>query len=834
MGGATVMMDWDVVRKRLADSPYAAKLFVVALFYYLGVHLGLYLSFPDSNVGALWPPSAVLLAALVTQPRRHWLGYLVAVIPAQLLAQMPGGIPLARSLVYLLAGYIEVVMVASLLRAVLPGPLKFERLTEMLAFIAAAVVVAPFAAAFVGAAATGLDLSDPHYWVRLRSWFLSDALTHITFTPFLVVLFCPADAGGRTRDEVGVMERWAVITALMCGCLILFRHDPVGLRYFHSLYYVPLPLLVWAAVRLGPGYCFGSGLMVALLAVWNASRGHGPFGAEMHVVAILDLQAFLLLSLTPIALLATVISERRDGRIALQESEEKYRLLVDHAGDMVVKTDAEGRLLYVSPEYCRVFGKPESELVGNTFLPLVHKDDRAATEASLQELQHPPYTSYIEQRALTRDGWQWLAWRGKGVLDEDGTLIATIGVGRNIQPIKDAEQERLQLRERLSRAERMDALNLLAGGVAHDLNNILSGVMSYPDLLLLDLPEESELREPLETIRESGFRAAAVVKDMAGLARGLDRAMIPGNLSRIVNEYLMSSEYEDLMRRYPGVQIQAEVDAGVLGVNCAPLALRRAIANLLLNAVETTGAGGVVTLRTGNRYAEYPLDRYEMIPPGEYVVLEVSDTGSAVSPEDLPRIFDPFYTRKVLGWGGTGLGLTVVWNVVHEHAGYVDVASKDNGTTFTLYLPAVRMVVPDHDEVESARDYEGQGEHILVVDDEPAQRNIAQHILQRLKYRVDTVDSGEAAVRHVETHPVDLVVLDMIMPRGMNGRETYARLVDIQPGLKAVVASGFADMDTIRQMREVGVTRYIEKPYTMARLGREVYAELHSGSTTPA
>jgi CheY-like chemotaxis protein len=252
------------------------------------------------------------------------------------------------------------------------------------------------------------------------------------------------------------------------------------------------------------------------------------------------------------------------------------------------------------------------------------------------------------------------------------------------------------------------------------------------------------------------------------------------------------------------------------------------VANLVLNAIEIAEAGSTVVVRTENRYVDEPMEVFEEIPPGEYVAFEVVDKGKQVSDEDLPRIFDPFFTRKVLGWGGTGLGLTVVWNVVHDHGGFVDVVSAEQGTTFTLYLPATRAVVPAPEEAEAVQDYHGNGEHILVVDDEPAQRRIARHILERLNYRVETEESGEAAIKHLESFPVDLVVLDMIMPRGLDGRETYKRLCGIQPGLKAVVASGFAHVDAIQAMREAGVKRYIEKPYTLARLGREVYAELHS------
>jgi len=823
-------MKWDDIQKRLAESPYMVRLILAGVFYYLGARLGLYLSFSPSNIGALWPPNAILLTALLTQPRRQWWGYFLVVLPAELAADIPVGITPVQSLFFLFGDFVEVSAAALLLRAMMAGPLQFRRMTEMLAFLAAAVVVGPFLGAIPGAMAGGMDLLDPGYWIRVRTWMLSDALTHVSMTPLLVVLFGPSGGKPRMRPGVSIYERVIVAASLVAGCYILFGGEPAVSRHPHTLFYLPIPILFWIAMRFGPTCSFASGAVIAVIAVWNASRGHGPFAASVPMASVVDLQGFLLLSLAPIALLAVAITERKETQGALQSSEEKYRLLVNNAGDMVVKVDPEGRFLFVSPEYCRVFGKSEDELVGHTFMPTVHEDDRASTAKAMEALTVPPHTCYVEQRALTRNGWRWIAWRDTAVLDDQGNVESIIGVGRDIQSLKEADEERERLRERLSRAEKMEALNLLAGGVAHDLNNILSGIISYPDLLLLDLPADDEMREPLETIRESGFRAAAVVRDMAGLSKVMDinAALIPASLSRIMAEYLASSEHEELLSRYPDVQIQADLDPGVLSVSCAPVLLRRAVTNLILNAVEIAQPEGTVAASAHNRYLDEPLEGYEDSPAGEYVVLEVSDSGKQVSEDDLPRIFDPFFTRKVLGWGGTGLGLTVVWNVVHDHGGFVDVTSTEQGTTFTLYLPATRAVVPEAGEAESVQDYRGNGEHILVVDDEPAQRRIARHILERLNYRVETEESGEAAIKHLESFPVDLVLLDMIMPRGMDGRETYRCLCDLQPGIKAVVASGFAHVDAIQAMRKAGVNRYIEKPYTLARLGREVYAELHS------
>ena len=182
---------------------------------------------------------------------------------------------------------------------------------------------------------------------------------------------------------------------------------------------------------------------------------------------------------------------------ALRESEEKYRLLIENQTDMVVKIDVDGKLLFVSPSYCRMFGKTKAELIGKSFMPLVHEDDRKSTEDAMKALSRPPYSAYMEQRAMTKDDWKWLSWMNTAVLDEDKNVIAIIGVGRDISERKQAEKKLQESQEKITRLQKMESLGLLAGGVAHDLNNVLSGIVTYPELILIDLPEDSKLREPL-------------------------------------------------------------------------------------------------------------------------------------------------------------------------------------------------------------------------------------------------------------------------------------------------------------------------------------------------
>ena len=391
---------------------------------------------------------------------------------------------------------------------------------------------------------------------------------------------------------------------------------------------------------------------------------------------------------------------------------------------------------------------------------------------------------------------------------------------------KKAEEERKQLQDKLHRAQKMEALGLLAGGVAHDLNNILSGIVSYPELLLMDLPKGSHLRKPIEIIQESGMRAADVVADLLTIARGVATGKETLNLNTIVDEYLASPEYRELEKTHSFVNLNTEADPDLLNMSGSPIHMKKTLMNLVTNASEAIEGGGTVTISTMNRYLDGPLKGYENVRTGEYVMLTVSDDGSGISPGDLERIFEPFYSKKEMGRSGTGLGLAVVWNTVQDHDGYINVRSGEKGTVFELYFPVTRKEAAALKEQIPLEDYLGHGEIILVVDDEERQREIACGMLTKLGYTVEAVSSGEEAIEYVKKKPVDLIVLDMVMPKGINGRETYEEIIKIHPGQKAIIASGFSETEDVKTVQKSGASQYIKKPYILEKIGVAIKEEL--------
>ena len=424
---------------------------------------------------------------------------------------------------------------------------------------------------------------------------------------------------------------------------------------------------------------------------------------------------------------------------------------------------------------------------------------------------------------------------------------------REIEERKRAEEEQKRLETQLQRAQKMEAIGTLAGGVAHDLNNILGGVINYPELLLMEMPEESPLRKPILTIQKSGEKAAAIVQDLLTLARRGVAVSEVVDLNHIVSEYLISLEYEKLKEFHPNVKLETDFKEDLSNILGSPVHLSTSIMNLVSNAAEAMPEGGKIFISTQNRYIDQPLRGYDDVTEGDYVTLTVSDTGAGISPEDIEKIFEPFYTKKKMGRSGTGLGMAVVWGTVKDHKGYIDVQSTEGkarpprlsardlpamrvrkarragggqGTTFTLYFPVTRKELTKDRSLVSIQDYMGKGESILVVDDVEEQKEIASSMLKKLGYSVTSVSSGEEAVEYLKDNSADLLVLDMIMDPGIDGLDAYKRILESHPNQKALIVSGFSETDRVREAQRLGAGAYVKNPYLLEKVGLAVRTEL--------
>jgi PAS domain S-box-containing protein len=497
--------------------------------------------------------------------------------------------------------------------------------------------------------------------------------------------------------------------------------------------------------------------------------------------------------------------------------------IVQSMEEGILLEDPQGQITFVNRKTAELLGYEPHELVGQPW-EIIAAPEYAAQVASETDKRAQGIAGQYETVLRTRQDDPVPVLASARPLFEDGRYDGVLSVFTDITALKQAEEELRQSQAKLERARRMESLGVLAGGVAHDLNNLLGPMMAYPDLMLAELPEDSPLREDVRQIKLAAGRSAAMVQDLLTLARRGVYRMAPLNLNMVVNEYLRSPAFADLKRDHPGVSVHVDLAPDLLNISGSPVHLSKVMMNLVSNAFEAMPDGGSIIIRTSCLSLDRPVAGYEYIKAGDYVVLRVTDTGVGIGIDDVSHIFEPFYTKKEMGRSGSGLGLAVVYGVAHDHGARIDLQTElGQGSEFTLYIPVVQESFFLEDERDE--DYRGD-ETVLVVDDLQEQRDVATRLLSSLGYQVVAVPSGRAAVNYLRTHRADILVLDMIMQENLDGLGAYRQIVKLNPGQKAVIASGFSETARVKETQELGAGPFVRKPYTLSSLGKAVRSEL--------
>ncbi len=509
----------------------------------------------------------------------------------------------------------------------------------------------------------------------------------------------------------------------------------------------------------------------------------------------------------------------------LKESEERLKTVLDSLNAGVVMIDAEThRVVDVNDAATRMLGLSREQITGQ----LCHKFICPAERGKCPITDLGKRVDSAEREMVSADGTHIpilktvtpMTFSGKNYLLE--TFM-------DITERKRDQELREQLQDKLERAERMESLGILAGGVAHDLNNMLGPLVGYPELMLLKLPQNSPMRKQVERMERSAKDAAEVIQDLLTLARRGRYNMAPTDINQIVRDYLDSPGYEKLVKSRKDVQIELSLDGHLAGITGSAPHLSKVVMNLIVNAADAMPEGGTISVKTDQLVLDRLLSGYDKIESGKYVVLRVKDTGTGIAEEDIEKIFEPYFSKKVMGTSGSGLGLSVVYGIVKDHKGYYDIFSElGEGTEFVLYFPV------SEEEAEKrgqSREQERGTERILVVDDVPEQCDVARALLGSLGYETATVKSGEEAINYVADHEVDLVLLDMILTDQCDGLDTFRQIQAIRPEAKVIIASGYSATERVAKMQQLGAGQFIRKPYTRGILAKAIREEL---SGTPA
>ncbi len=510
------------------------------------------------------------------------------------------------------------------------------------------------------------------------------------------------------------------------------------------------------------------------------------------------------------------------------QTDERLHTVVEASTDAIIAIDARGDITIFNPSAQRMFGFSAEEVIGKPVHSLVPEKLRTHHQTMVDSFfsRGKPRNAVgrtLNLSAARRDGTTFPIELSLSEGSENGERFI-FAIVRDISNRIEAEEKTRELQRKLERAERMQSLAVLAGGVAHDLNNELGPLVGYPELILAGLAEDDPNRKLLTSMQNAATRAASTIQDLLTLARRGRYGKTPTSLNDVVTAYLDSPYYASLKEENSGVSLKLDLDDTVSDIFGSAPHLSKAIMNLIGNAFDAMPEGGELHVQTSQQHLERLFSGYDQTVNGEYVVLHVRDTGMGIKKDDLDKIFEPYFSRKEMGSSGSGLGLAVVYGIVKDHDGFYDVFSKvGEGTEFVLYFP---ITYERHPVEPEPAEGVGGTESVLVIDDAAQQRELAVEFLSAEGYSVSAVCCGTEALEFLKKNRVDIVVMDMIMDRKQDGLDTFTKIRDIRPDQKAIIISGSSQTKRVRQMQRLGAGEYIRKPFTKLQLLAAVRKEL--------
>ena len=597
--------------------------------------------------------------------------------------------------------------------------------------------------------------------------------------------------------------------------------------------YIALAVMagIMLSVRWAVGLAVLSSIVVLVFALLEINGYPFPhIFPERPLVRWFNFTLFLFFAIAPVYLILTGLSEaldrarqenkrRKQAEQAVRVSEKYFRALIENSQDIITVLDAEGNIRFESPSIERILEYKPEELIGKNVFDFIHSKDRKALLKVFQDgLQEAGKQQKVELRFKHSDGsWRYFDAIGQNLLH----IPAVQGMVINSRDVT----KRKLIEEQFLQAQKMESIGRLAGGVAHDFNNVLSIILGYSELLIAKMADNDPHKEPIEAIHGAGERASTLTRQLLAFSRKqiLEKKVVC--INTIINDFLK------ILGKMLGEDVELktclEAEKGIIEAD--PGQIEQILMNLAVNARDAMPDGGSIIIETDD--VSFNKDYSEIhsgVHPGNYVMLAVTDTGTGMNDDVMEHIFDPFFTTKEKE-KGTGLGLATVYGITKQHNGQVYAYSEKNkGTTFKIYLPAGRQKIESNVVHHKTALLKHGNETIMVVDDEPLVRHLVVDILTPLGYQCLEVSSGQEALEIFKSYPetIHLLLTDVIMP-GMSGRELAEKLCIRRSDLKVIFMSGYTENTIAPQgVLEQGIN-YISKPITPVTLTQKIRSVLN-------
>ena len=660
---------------RLDYRPFFAALLVFAA-YYIGAKIGFALTFQPHPVSVLWPPNSILLAALLLTPVRVWWVILLAAFPAHLAVELKSHVPPTMAFCWFVSNSCEALIGAGCIRYMIDRPVRFDRLRNVGIFCFFAAFLAPFLTSFVDAAFVAINhWGEDSYWRVWRIRFTSNILAALTLVPLIVTWVADGTAWLGKIRRARFLEAALLLLALLSVNTIVFYK--LGPTTDSALLYLPLPLLIWAAVRFGSRGASAAICVLTFLAIWSARHGYGPFSTRSAEENALSIQMFLIVMSVPLLLLAAVIEERSKGALTLREREERVSLAAESADLAFWTIDFEGKESWMSEKGRAIFNFESDEpLSRELFLSRVHPEDRIATDEAIERARAASQAFEVEYRLLRPDGeTRWLISRGRYLRNDRGEVSELIGVAIDITAQFKADLQLQLQREEMAHMSRVSSMGELAASLAHELNQPLSAIASNAAagrrFLMQGFPDLKMFDELLADVATDARRAGDIIHGIHNFVRKSEGTRRPVNLNEIIREVLRLLD-SDLLARATSVETRLAPNLPM--VDADPVNLQQVLLNLLMNSIEAMQPKSAAKRRI------LISTRCE----ADSVVTSVWDYGGGLPKDNPDKIFTHFYSTKP---DGMGMGLTIVRSIVEAHGGKLGAENADGGARFFFSLP---------------------------------------------------------------------------------------------------------------------------------------------------